>query len=106
MGALVPGLKARVEQLSKYPGMVLSKILMAPAQTMSLSLEEAILVGGDPYFIQGPHDPKCAVCRQPMRFLFQFGDMTQNFQLGDCGIGYVYGCDTHPNRCEGFVDCY
>jgi hypothetical protein len=41
--------------------------------------EEAILVGGGPELIQGEHDPLCALCAQPMRFLCQFGNVTETF---------------------------
>ena len=68
--------------------------------------EEAILVGGGPELIQGEHDTLCALCAQPMRFLCQFGDVTESFELGDCGVGYVYGCDAHPEHCQAFVDCF
>ena len=68
--------------------------------------EEAILVGGGPELIQGEHDPLCALCAQPMRFLCQFGDVTESFELGDCDAGYVYGCDAHPEHCQVFVDCF
>ncbi len=101
--ARIPELQARLEQVTKYPVYVLNQIIEGKAQ---LAAEDAILVGGDPQLIQGEHDPLCPVCRQPMRFLFQFGDVTEEFQLGDCGVGYVYGCDAHPEQCVGFVDCF
>jgi hypothetical protein len=42
-----------------------------------------------------------------MRFLFQFDDaFGSDYLLGDAGLGYVYGCDDHPEHCQGFVDCY
>ncbi|MDD4929003.1 MAG: hypothetical protein PHP85_06985 [Gallionella sp.] len=98
----IPELHARLGQISKYPAYVLNMIIEGDAQ---LSVEDAILAGGDPMLIQGAHDPLCPVCQEPMRFLFQFGDVTEDFKLGDCGVGYIYGCDNHPTLCEGFVDC-
>lgn len=100
--AQIPELKAKLEQVSKYPVYVLNQIIEGKAQ---LAAEDAILAGGDPQLIQGEHDALCPVCKQPMRFLFQFGDVTENFELGDCGVGYVYGCDAHPAQCQGFADC-
>jgi hypothetical protein len=39
-----------------------------------------------------------------MRFLLQFSDVTDEYLFGDSGVGYVYGCDAHPEQCAGFVD--
>lgn len=80
---------------------MLNPIIEGKAQ---LDAEDAILAGGDAQLIQNEHDPLCPACQQPMRFLFQFGDVTEDFELGDCGVGYVYGCDAHPENCVGFVD--
>jgi hypothetical protein len=41
-----------------------------------------------------------------MRFLFQFGDLVPGSPLGDAGVGYVYGCDGHPDDCVGFIDSH
>lgn len=101
--ARIPELRARLEKVSRYPLHVLHLIIEGKAQVAS---EDAILAGGDPQLIQGAHEPLCPVCHQPMRFLLQFGDVTEDFELGDCGVGYIYGCDTHPGQCEGFVDCF
>lgn len=99
----IPELGSRLTPLTKYPLLVLNQIMGEAAQ---FEAEDAILVGGDPRLIQGEHDPLCPICQQPMRFLFQFGDVTEDFMMGDCGVGYVYGCDAHPEQCEGFIDCF
>ncbi|HEY6093693.1 MAG TPA: DUF1963 domain-containing protein [Gallionellaceae bacterium] len=99
----VPGLKDRLGQFSEQPVALLSRLI---AGNNYLSSEDTILVGGDPQLIQNPHDAACPICQRPMRFLFQFCDVTETFALGDCGVGYVYGCDDHPEHCEGFVDCF
>lgn len=65
----------------------------------------AILVGAAPEYIQSEHEPSCEACGARMRFLFQFADVTDDFMLGDAGVGYVYGCDAHPERLQGFIDC-
>src|SRR5262249_47674407 len=104
--AEIPGLRAKLDALSKYPQQLLSSILKGSARTDEFAAEDAILVGGDPQLIQGPHEPECSVCHQRMRFLLQFRDVTDDYELGDCGVGYVYGCDSHPERCDGFVDCF
>lgn len=102
----VPGLESRLERLTAYPAPVLAKLLAGQAQVAVFGMEDAIFAGGAPAIIQNPHDPLCETCQQPMRFLFQFADVTESFALGDCGVGYVYGCDAHPDFCQGFVDCY
>lgn len=99
----IPELEARLRQHSQHPVQLLDRILAGSAAGFGF-LE--IVVGGDPSLIQGPHEPACPNCGQSMRFLFQFDDVTEDGQMGDCGVGYVYGCDTHPDLCLGFVDCY
>jgi hypothetical protein len=102
----VPGLKSRLTEFTAYPVQVLSRILAGGTAGAAFDTEESILVGGAPVFIQSSHDPMCAICQQPMRFLFQFGDVTDDFVMGDCGVGYIYGCDTHPEHCQAFVDFF
>lgn len=101
--AQIPELKSRLELSTRFPLHVLNQIIAGKAHCAS---EDLILSGGDPQLIQGEHEPCCPVCGQPMRFLFQFGDVTESFELGDCGVGYIYGCDAHPEQCEGYVDCF
>lgn len=60
--------------------------------------------GGCPVLIQVPHDPECDNCNRPMRFLFQFGAIIAGLRLADGGVGYVYGCDDHPDHCKAFLD--
>lgn len=102
----VPGLKFKLAALTAHPVRVLSKVLAGQADARYFDMEKAILAGGAPMLIQGAHDPVCTRCQQPMRFLFQFGDVTESFELGDGGVGYIYGCDAHPGLCQGFVDCF
>lgn len=102
----IPGLGERLSTLTSQPARVLSILLDGRDATGSCVTEEPILVGGEPELIQGQHDPRCETCQQPMRFLLQFRDVTDSDELGDCGVGYVYGCDAHPGHCQAFVDCY
>lgn len=62
--------------------------------------------GGSPELIQGPHEATCDQCSRPLRFLFQFGEVIPDFQLADAGVGYVYGCDDHPECCKAFIDSH
>ncbi|WP_454831687.1 hypothetical protein [Pseudoxanthomonas wuyuanensis] len=102
----VPGLEAKLNQLTAYPEQVLPMLLAGHAQDRVFGPEDAVLAGGAPALIQSAHDPLCTACQQPMRFLFQFDDVTEDFKMGDCGVGYIYGCDAHPEHCRWFVDCY
>jgi hypothetical protein len=102
----VPGLASRLAGLTAYPAPVLLKLLAGHAEAGDLRLEDVVLVGDAPALIPSSHDPRCLVCQQPMRYLLQLADASQSFGLGDCGVGYVYGCDAHPEFCQGFVDCY
>jgi hypothetical protein len=101
----LPALAPLLTANSRHPARLLGRILSASTEGSRLS-EDEVRVGGDPLLIQNTHEAMCPVCGQPMRFLFQFSDVTEDLQLGDCGMGYVYGCDAHPEHTEGFVDCY
>jgi len=102
----VPTLRTELEKYTRHPNHVLSGILADDPRAFPWSEDTAVLSGGDPLLIQAPHKPTCSLCQQPMRFLLQFGDMTDDQLLGDVGVGYLYGCDEHPDRCVGFVDCH
>jgi hypothetical protein len=102
---VVPGLGSRLAGLTAYPAPVLLQLLAGHAEAEYPRLEDVVLIGDAPALIQATHDPMCLICQQPMRFLFQLADVAKSFGLGDCGVGYVYGCDAHPEFCQGFVDC-
>ena len=100
-----PGLRADMARFPK-PGKMLNTLLLGQATWMGGLPYNTILCGGDPVRIQGEHPAICPECQQPMRFLLQFPDVTVDLLMGDAGFGYVYGCDTHPERCLGFWDCH
>lgn len=100
------GLKTALEAVTTQPGAVLAKILADDARVDYLEPGAGVWVGGEPQLIQNPHDPRCEICGQPMRFLFSAGDVTGESAFGDVGVAYVYGCDAHPQHCQGFVDCH
>jgi hypothetical protein len=102
--ARIPGLRAQLERFSRRPAELLPRILEA-SPGPGLDTSDVVLEGGDPELIQGPHEATCPDCGASMRFLFQFGDPTGQYAFGDGGVAYVYGCDAHPERCLGFVDC-
>ncbi len=104
----IPELEARLAPYTRHHKEALSWILSGTRKDYFASLPElGAQVGGNPYYIQGEHHPQCEICQRPMRFLLQFDDsFGDDFLLGDAGLGYVYGCDAHPEHCQGFVDCY
>jgi hypothetical protein len=102
----VPEIK---ELLSPFTGDVaglLSQILRPNAYGYDLEVPEIAYQGGSAMLIQNPHDPVCDHCHRKMRFLFQFGEIIPGLQLADDGVGYVYGCDDHPDHCKGFIDSH
>lgn len=103
----IPELKTRLAPYTTHFELALSWILSGSRRDYYASLPElGAQVGGNPYYIQSEHDPHCEICGQPMRFLLQFDDsFGPDFLLGDAGLGYVYGCDAHPEHCQGYADC-
>lgn len=99
-------LRAALDSTTAQPGAVLVKILSGDANAHYLESGTGIWVGGEPQLIQNPHDAECGICGQPMRFLFSTGDFTEEMAFGDVGVAYIYGCDVHPQHCQGFVDCH
>lgn len=85
---------------------LLSQILRPNVYGYDLEAPEIAYQGGSPMLIQNPHDPACDHCKGPMRFLFQFGELIPGLQLADAGVGYVYGCDHHPDHCKAFIDSH
>jgi hypothetical protein len=64
-------------------------LLVGHGEDHAFRSEEALVAGGRPELIQGEHEPRSALREQPMRSLFQFGDVAETVDLGDCGVGYV-----------------
>jgi hypothetical protein len=87
------------------PGL-LSQVLRANPYGYNLEAPDIAYQGGSPMLIQSPHRPTCSRCHRRMRFLFQFGEIIPGHQLGDDGVGYVYGCDDHPSHCKAFIDSH
>ena len=85
---------------------LLAPVLEPGRAGYSLPPESTVLVGGQPQLIQNPHDARCAVCREPMRYLFQFGEVLPGVDIADAAVSYVYGCDHHPEQCRAFLDSH
>jgi hypothetical protein len=102
----VPEIKYLLSPFTKDVAGLISQILRPNVYGYDLGAPEIAYQGGAPMLIQNPHDPLCDLCHQRMRFLFQFGEIIPGLQLADAGVGYVYGCDDHPDHCKGFIDSH
>ena len=102
----IPEIRSILEPYSRDIEGMVAQILYPRGYGYSLDTSDIAYVGGDPALIQGPHEPDCARCGRPMRFLFQFGEIVPGIQMADGGVYTVYGCDEHPETCVGFVDTW
>jgi hypothetical protein len=102
----VPEIKTLLTPFTADVSGVLSQILHPNVYAYDLAASQIAYEGGSPMLIQNPHDPECDLCRRRMRFLFQFGEIIPGRRLADAGVGYVYGCDDHPDHCKGFIDSH
>ena len=102
----VPGLCALLSPHHRDVQGLLTQILGPGTYGYTVDAPDLIYSGGRPLLIQNPHDATCPVCKKPMRFLLQFGDVIGGIALGDAGARDVYGCDEHPDHCEAFVDSH
>lgn len=100
----VPALTAILAPYTNDLTALLARLLGPGGYT--LPPESTVLVGGEPQLIQNPHGAECGVCREPMRFLFQFGEVLPGVDIADAAVSYVYGCDHHPGQCRAFLDSH
>ena len=101
----IPELRDRLGGLCHRP-MELLSLIIAPNQrpATGFELSDIVQAGGDPVWLfDDPGHPPCPDCQRPMRFLFQFGDLTRGDLFGDGGVCYVFGCDVHPAQAESLV---
>lgn len=99
-------LRDALAAITDQPLAVLPKLLLDDARAHYLEPGNGVWVGGEPQLIQNPHDAECEICKRPMRFLLSSSDFTEDMAFGDVGVAYVYGCDSHPEHCQAFVDCH
>lgn len=101
-----PRLRELLEPHVARPERVLARVLEPVRGGLALYPDGIVLVGGEPELIQNPHPAECDACHEPMRFLFQFGEVLPGVDLADSAVTYVYGCDRHPERCLAFMDSH
>lgn len=109
-GALVeavPEIKNLLRPYTSDFAGVLTQVLRPNFYGYNLDAPDIAYFGGDPTFIQEPHEPpQCNRCGKSMRFLLQFGEVISELRMADGGVYTVYGCDAHPEQCKGFVDTH
>jgi hypothetical protein len=103
---MVPAIRHLLGRFTRDTAGLLSQALRPGVYGYDLAAHDIAYAGGEPMLIQESHEPKCDECGEPMRFLFQFGEMIPGLQLADGGVCYIYGCDEHPDRCEGLLDSH
>lgn len=102
----VPRMKELLRPYTRGYAAVVSQVLRPHFNGYNLEAEDTAYVGGEPLIIQQPHEPLCVQCHEPMRFLFQFGDVIPGVPMAKGDIFSVYGCDNPPEQCKDFVDTY
>lgn len=95
----VPQLKEQMAQQFARPADLLAAILAPNHCGYGFELSDIVQLGGRPvWLLEDPGEQTCPRCSQGMRFLFQFGDLNRGIMLGDSGVCYVFGCDSHPEH--------
>ena len=101
---LVPGLREELRQFTRRPADLLAQLMAPEHYGYGFDLSDIVQMGGGPQWVQdNPGPMTCPECGHPMRFLFQFGDLSGRNRLGDAGICYVFGCDAHPDSTQSLV---
>ena len=100
----VPGLREELRQFTRRPADLLAQLMVPEHYGYGFDLSDIVQMGGGPQWVQDDPGPMtCPECGQPLRFLFQFGDLSGQSRLGDAGVCYVFGCDSHPDRAQSLV---
>lgn len=102
----VPALAALLADHGTTARDVLAQLLQVDGGGYAPEAPDLAFEGGSPEYIQGERRPWCPSCRTPLRFLFQFGQLFHDFPLADGGVGYVFGCDAHPDELEAWIDSH
>lgn len=102
----VPALTEILAPYARDVAGLVAQVLEPGRAGYSLPPESTVLVGGEPQLIQNPHEARCGACGEPMRFLFQFGEVLPGVDIADAAVSYVYGCDHHPEQCRAFLDSH
>lgn len=100
----VPNLRDELRRLTRRPADLLAHWLVTERHGYELDVSDIVQMGGQPQWVQDDPGPMiCAECGEPLRFLFQFGDLSGQSRLGDAGVCFVFGCDAHPEFARSLV---
>ena len=100
----VPGLREELRQFTRRPADLLAQLMAPEHYGYGFDLSDIVQMGGRPHWVQDDPGPMtCTECGQPLRFLFQFGDLSGQSRLGNAGVCYVFGCDAHPDATQSLV---
>lgn len=100
----VPGLRDELRQFTRHPADLLAQWMAPHHYGYGFDLSDIVQMGGRPQWVQDDPGPMtCPECGEPLRFLFQFGDLSGQSRLGEAGVCYVFGCDAHPDRAQTIV---
>ena len=100
---MVPAIPQLLGEFTDDPAGPLSQILRPEVYGYDLEAPDIAYAGGEPMLIQNPHEAMCDECDQPMRFLFQFGEVIPGLYCGGESAG---GFSMHglPRAvCQGFI---
>jgi hypothetical protein len=100
----IPALRQLLAGCPDNPERLLPHILVPGIATHEIDTFHVCLMGGEPELIQSEHAAWCRRCSQPMRFLFQLGDVLR--LRGDAPVVYVYGCDAHRDEVKAYIDTH
>ena len=100
----VPDLRDELRRLTRRPADLLAHWLVTERHGYELDVSDIVQMGGEPQWVQDDPGPMtCVKCDRPLRFLFQFGDLSGQSRLGDAGVCFVFGCDAHPDIARSLV---
>ena len=100
----IPELRAELRSFTRRPADLLAQLIVPDHYGYGFDLSDIVQMGGRPQWVQdNPGSMTCPECDQPLRFLFQFGDLSNQNRLGDAGVCYVFGCDVHPDCAQSIV---
>ena len=100
----VPGLRDELRRLTRHPADLLTHWLLTERHGYTIDLGDIVQMGGQPQWVQDDPGPMtCMKCERPLRFLFQFGDLSGQSRFGDAGVCFVFGCDAHPETARSLV---
>lgn len=100
----IPEIRTDLNPFTTRPADLLAAVIAPNHCGYGFDLSDIVQMGGKPVWLnEVPGHIECDKCRQPMRFLFQFGDLNRGQSLGESGVCYVFGCDEHPEHPKAMV---